>query len=390
MKYNFSSAVDRRKSNPSKWLKVNNTEEDFVLPMSTADMDFELCKEIRDDLTGYISEQVLGYSRPTKEYLESVVEFFKSHHGFNIRKEWIFTTPGVVSALATAIGEFTNVGDKVIIMTPIYPPFYDVVKGQGRQVSECPMIFKDGNYFIDFELLEKQAEEAKLILFCSPHNPSGRVWDVEELEKLGKICIDNGLVIVSDEIHSDIMLSEKKHRIIGTISSEVLDNSIICTAASKTFNIAGLQCSNIIIANEKIRSRFIAANEKIGLERANVLGMVATQSAYTNGQAWIEEVTEVIKENLRVLVNFLEKYNNLFSYVVPQASFLVWISYEKMGIDENKMCELLDEAKCYVNLGSEYGHGGEGHIRINLGLPEKYLTENLMRLEAVLKKHKYI
>lgn len=390
MKYNFSSAVDRRKSNPSKWLKVNNTEEDFVLPMSTADMDFELCKEIRDDLTVYISEQVLGYSRPTKEYLESVVEFFKSYHGFNIRKEWIFTTPGVVSALATAIGEFTNVGDKVIIMTPIYPPFYDVVKGQGRQVSECPMIFKDGNYFIDFELLEKQAEEAKLILFCSPHNPSGRVWDVEELEKLGKICIDNGLVIVSDEIHSDIMLSEKKHRVIGTISGEVLDNSIICTAASKTFNIAGLQCSNIIIANEKIRSRFIAANEKIGLERANVLGMVATQSAYTNGQAWIEEVTEVIKENLRVLVSFLEKYNNLFSYVVPQASFLVWISYEKMGIDENKMCELLNEAKCYVNLGSEYGHGGEGHIRINLGLPEKYLTENLMRLEAVLKKHKYI
>lgn len=391
MKYDFKSYLNRRETGSSKWLNmdsVNPNVDKDVIPMSVADMDFLTCPKINESIINYVNSQTLGYSRAINSYLESVVKFFKNHHGYEAKKEWIVTTPGIVPALATSVKSFSDVGDEVILFTPVYHPFYDVIEGQDRVIKECPLIRKDNTYSIDFELLEKIASnpKAKIILLCSPHNPSGKVWSREELLKVGEIAKKHNLLLVSDEIHSDIIHDDNKHLVLGSIDDEIADRTIVCTAASKTFNVAGLQCSNIFIKNEELREKFLKTNVNIGLERANVLGMVATKAAYDNCLDWLEEVKSVINENNNIIEDFFSLYDS-FKVMRPNSSFLVWVNFENLNIEHEEFIEFLNQ-KCefFTSDGLSFGEGGRYYIRINTGLPTEKLKENLERLKKCLKE----
>ena len=391
MKYNFESYLNRRETGSSKWLNMDNRNPNVskeIVPMSVADMEFVTCPEISESLCEYVQTETLGYSKPVNSYLKAVTNFFKSYHGYDAKEEWIVTTPGIVSALATAVSTFSSEGDEVIIFTPVYHPFFEVVEGQNRKVSECPLIYKDNDYSIDFELLNKLAAspKVKMILLCSPHNPGGKVWSREELEKISEIVIKNNILIVSDEIHSDIIYDGSKQIILGSLNDEIGKRAIVCTAASKTFNIAGLQCSNIFIENEELRNKFVQSNNNIGLERANVLGLVATRAAYEKGLDWLKEAKSVIENNNNVVKEFFESYEGKFKVMVPEASFLVWVNFENTGIDHEEFMKFLDmDCEFLVNDGLSFGDKGRNFIRINTGLPLSKLEENLNRLKDRLK-----
>lgn len=383
--YDFTTRVDRMKNCSSKWMKMiagGNTPTPGVMPMTVADLDFVNCPEIADAICEYAKNEVLGYNRPTPEYLNSVVKFLKSYHNYECDPQWIVTTPGIVPALSNAVRSFTKPGEGILLMTPIYPPFYHVIESQGRVAELCPLKLEQGKYNIDFELLEALAKKdsTTMLLFCSPHNPGGRIWTVDELRRLSDICLKYGILVVCDEIHADIMLTEKRHTMLGNIGKDIEKKAIICTAASKSFNIAGLQCSNIIIRDEELRNHFIEVHEALGIERANILGMVATQAAYERAEKWLEEMLEVIRENVWIVKEFFNKYPLSFEVMEPEAGFLVWVDCKGMGYREKELSEFLRKCEFYINDGGEYGAGGEGFIRINVGLPTDALKENLDRL----------
>ncbi|QQK07214.1 MalY/PatB family protein [Miniphocaeibacter halophilus] len=393
MKYDFESYLTRRETGSSKWLNMDSRCSNIgegVIPMSVADMDFLTAPEIVEGITEYAKTQTLGYSKPVDSYLESVIKFFKDYHNYEAKKEWIVTTPGIVSALATSVRAFTEVGDEVIIFTPVYHPFYDVIEGQGRKILECPLIYDNNEYKIDFDKFNELASksEVKLVLFCSPHNPGGVVWTKEDLLKVVEIVEKNDLLIVSDEIHSDLIFNNKEHIILGRVNDTIGDRAIVCTAASKTFNIAGLQCSNIFIKNENIRKEFVKCNENIGIERANVLGLVATKSAYDNALDWLEEVKQVIDKNNKIVIEFFEEYGDNFKVMKPDASFLVWVNFENLEKEHGKFMSFLDtQCNFFTSDGLSFGDNGENFIRINTGLPTKKLLENLDRVKKYLKEY---
>ncbi len=392
MKYDFNSYLNRRETGSSKWKDMDDRNPNVnsdIIPMSVADMEFPLCMEIKESIIAYLNTQILGYSRPVDSYLESIVKYYNDYHGYKGKKEWIVTTPGVIIALSTGVKINTEVNNGVIIFTPVYGPFMDVIEEQNRKIVECPLIVKDNRYFIDFELLEKLAkdENNKLLMLCSPHNPSGRVWTMEELQKISKIAEENNLYIISDEIHSDIIYTGKKHNVLGTVDNNIGNRSIICTTASKTFNLGGLQCANIFIENDEMREKFIIANEHIGIERANVLGMIATQSAYENGAEWLGEVKTIIEVNNKMVIEFFNSYNGIFKVMEPDASFLLWINFENTNISHSEFMDFLDNtAEFFVNNGLDFGERGRNSFRLNTGLPSYKLEENLERLRVSLNE----
>lgn len=385
----FDNYYDRSDDGASKWLIMRNKKSKIasgVIPMSIADMEFPLCKEIREEIIEYVSTKVLGYTRPNQEYLESVVNFMDRIHKYKIKKEWIVTSPGVVTGLATAIRAFTQPGDGVLIFTPVYSPFYEVIRDQGRKVIECELYIKDNRYYIDFNMLEKLIEKSsiKLLLFCSPHNPSGRVWDRKELEQISDICNKRGVILVSDEIHCDLVFNEKKHHIYSSVDME--NKSIVCTAASKTYNIAGLQNSNIIIKNEELREKFLKEMYAIGIERANILGMVATKAAYNKCDYFLWELREFIGKQHKIVEDFCEKHNDKLTIMKAESSFLSWISFEKIACDSQSFFKELEEQDLFVTPGSDFGKSCKKYFRLNLGIPQRKLLEALERLEKVIKK----
>lgn len=392
MKYDFNSYYDRRRNGASKWLKIDSLNEqpkDDVIPMTTADMDFPTSPKIIEAIQSYVATEVLGYSNATDDYLESVKNFFAREHHYSIEKEWGVTTPGIVPALATCVRTFTKEDEGIIVMSPAYNPFYDVINMQNRRVEECALLLKDNRYYIDFDSLEALAQkpDVNMLMLCSPHNPGGRVWTKEELQKIIDIALAHNLLIVSDEIHADIKLYNHTHAILPTVDQRIENQSIICTAASKTFNIAGLQCSNIFIPNEALRQQFVDANLTLGIERANVLGMVATQAAYDQCGDWLEEMKVVIEKNQNFVIAFFESLSSKFKVMKQDASFLAWIDYGELNIDDQEFNDfLVKDCNFYINSGDMYGEASKYFIRINVGLPTEKLQENLERFKIGVEK----
>lgn len=393
MKYDFTSYINRGEIGASKWMDMYARNPDVgneIIPMSVADMDFVTCPEINEGICEFVNTQSLGYARPIDSYLESVVNFFINYHGYNAKKEWIVTTPGIVSALATSVRAFTKEGEGVIIFTPVYQPFYNVVQEQGRKVVNCPLIYKNNRYEIDFKLFEKLASDpdTKLLMLCNPQNPGGMVWCKEDLLKIAEIAEKEDLLVVSDEIHSDIVFEGNKHIVFGSVNDTIGNRSIICTAASKTFNIAGLQCSNIFIENEDIRNKFEQNNNGIGIERANILGLVATKAAYDNGLDWLEELKTVIVNNHKVVTEFFEGYNGIFEVMKAEASFTVWINFKNLNVKHEEFMSFLDKTcEFFPSNGLSFGENGRYFIRVNVGLPTEKLEENSNRVKDSLKTH---
>jgi cystathionine beta-lyase len=393
IKYDFDKLIDRTNTNSMKYDFMEiflNIKDKDLLPMWVADMDFECPKPVVEAIIKRAAHPIYGYSERYDSYFESVINWMKSRHNWIIKKDWILFTPGIVPAINWLIRTFAVPGDKVIIQPPVYYPFLNAILNNGCRPLFNPLKYENGKYTMDFKDLEEKVQDsrAKILILCSPHNPVGRVWEKEELSKLGEICIKNKVLIISDEIHSDLIYKNHKHTTFASISEEFAMNSITCTAPSKTFNTAGLQASNIIIQNDNLRKLFSNTLECNPI-LPNPFGIAATEAAYNNGVEWLEQLLLYLEEN----VNYTEKYikENLpeINMIRPEGTYLVWLDFRKLGFDEKELEGLMiHKAKLVLDEGYVFGIGGSGFERINIACPRSVVEKALNRITDLVRSLK--
>lgn len=394
MNYDFESLINRKKLGSSKWLGMIDKKPDVsenVVPFSVADMEFKNAPEIMEGLKTYLDETILGYTSPTNEYLDAVVNFMKRHHDWSINKEWIVPAPGVVPALAHAIRGFTESGDGVIIMSPVYYPFFSCVEMNHRVIVENPLINNGEKYEIDFDDLEIKASNPKnkILLFCSPHNPVGRVWKKEELIQLVDICLKHDVLIISDEIHFDLIMPGYKHTVLATISEEIENRCIVCTAPSKTFNLAGMQTSNLIIKNEELRNKMKQVMLEVAFMSCGTLGYKACELAYTHCDKWLDELLLKIDENRNIVEEFCKKYIPEIKVYPLEGTYLQWLDLRSFGLSKEQLeKEMIQECELFFDEGYIFGEAAEGFERINIACPTDILLEGLNRLLKWAQRHR--
>ena len=389
MGYDFDQVIERRGSLSIKYdfAKERGRAED-VLPLWVADMDFQTAPEVLERLHGVVSHGIFGYSEGKDAYFEAVSGWYRKYFGWETKRQWLVKTPGVVFAIAAAIRAFTREGEAVLLQQPVYYPFAEAITDNRRRLVNNPLKLKDGHYEIDFEDFERKImeNEVKLFLLCSPHNPVGRVWKKWELEKMGEICIKHGVPVVSDEIHGDFTYPGYTHFVFASLGREFADNSIICTAPSKTFNLAGLQISNIFIPNRELRQKFKKAVARTGYSQVNLMGLAATQAAYERGAEWLEELKIYLKDNLEFVRTYLAERLPEIKLIEPEGTYLLWLDFRGLGLTEPQREELIAErAKLWLDSGTIFGAGGEGFERINIACPRSTLRRALEQLEAAVR-----
>lgn len=391
--YNFETIGTRYTTGSKKWAEIHQylpEEKGDIIPFSVADMELEIAPEIKEGMKKYIDRYVLGYANPTQEFRETVCDWMQKRHNWTIKPEWIVSTPGVINALYTSVQCFTNPGDGVMLLTPVYYPMYTAITSNKRTLVDCPLINNHGHYEINFADFEAKCKDpnTKMLIFCSPHNPSSRVWTKEELEKLAKICLDNDVLMVSDEIHFDLIMPGHTHTVLATLSEEVQQHSVICTAPSKSFNLAGMQTSNIIIANEDLRKKFM--DNQLLLEmnpKCNILGYEANRLAYTYCADWLDQVVALIEKNRSMITEFLKLRHPEIAVTPMEGTYLLWMDFNKLGVPYKQLAEeLRTKAKLFFDDGFIFGTQGEGFERWNLACPTRYAQEGLARLDAYLKE----
>lgn len=358
-----------------------------LLPMWIADMDFRCSPAIIEALTARAQQGVFGYSHPCDSYYEAVVNWVAQRHGRQIDREWIVITPGVGAALKTLIGSYTCAGDKVLIQPPVYAPFFDAIEANGCQVVNNPLRLESGEYVMDFvDLAQKAADPAlKMAILCSPHNPVGRVWTADELRQFGQICLENDTLVISDEVHADLLYQGQRFTSFATLGEAFAQNSIVCTSASKAFNLAGLKTSNIIVENEVLRQKLIETLERRGLSFTNPFGLAATEAAYTHGEAWLAEAMTYIEMNYQAMWDFLAKKLPQLTINRPQGTYLVWVDFRALNLDPAaRKTLLMEKAKVYLNSGEPFGIGGEGFERFNIACRRSLLLEALERIKRAI------
>lgn len=355
-----------------------------VLPMWVADMDFETPACIRKAIVERVSHPVYGYSIMTDAYFEAFMGWVSRRHNWLLEKEWIVFSPGIVTAINAAVFAFTSPKDSVVVQPPVYFPFFDAVKNNGRKLLQNQLLYLDNTYYIDFDDLAQKAKEAKLMIISSPHNPVSRCWSKEELIKFGNICLENNVIILSDEIHADLTLPGYKHIPMASLAPEIAEITITCMAPSKTFNVAGLFTSQIIIKNEKLRKKFANVMDTLHLIHGNIFGMVASEAGYTHGDKWLDALRVYLQGNFNLVDKFLQKELSDFRLVNPEATFLAWIDYTKTGLSEKMMKnKMVKEAGLGLNPGRMFGAGGNGFVRMNVGTPRSNVQEALERIKMV-------
>lgn len=387
--YNFHEVIDRRNTDCMKWdrLKELFGRED-LLPLWVADMDFSVAPAILKAVEERATHPIYGYNFSTDKYYESVINWMKNRHNWDINKDWIVFTSGVVPALSYCVKAYTEPGDNVIIQSPVYRPFYTTIENNGRNIITNPLIYKDGRYYMDYEDLERKIDSrTKLLVLCSPHNPVGRVWSKEELARLGEICLRNDIIIISDEIHFDIVYKGYNHTVMANVSPEIRENCIVCTAPSKTFNIAGLQVSNIIIPNEDLRERYSIELEKDHITKPNVFGEGALVAAYEESEDWLDSLLEYLEENRDFFMNFVEKKLPQLKVIKAEGTYLLWVDCSGLGMDSEGLWDFfVNKCKLALNPGKMFGKEGELFQRFNIGCPRSILEEALNRIEREIKK----
>lgn len=388
--YDFETVVDRRNSGSHKWDAVvnemGNGNED-IIAMSVADMELKVAPEITEAIKKKADFGVYGYTGPTESYYEAVQGWMGRRHNWKIKKEWISLSSGVVPAFFSAIRALTHPGDKVIIQQPVYYPFSRAIKLNGCEIVNNQLLFKDGKYTMDFDDLEKKAKDprVKVMMLCSPHNPVGRVWNIDELKKLGEICLKNDVIVVSDEIHFDFIFKPYKHTVFATICKEFEQNCIVMTAPSKTFNLAGLQCSNIIIPNSKIKSKFDIALENISFYSLNYFAYAACEAAYTSGEKWFDELLKLLEENKEYLKEFVKENLPQISVIDNEGTYLVWLDCRSLGMNNSELEKFMKEkARIFFDEGYLFGEEGSGFERINIACPKSMLEKALKNMKAAI------
>lgn len=388
--YDFDTSVDRRNTGSYKWdwipEEMGPNNED-VIPMSVADMEFKVAPEIVTALHSAVDTKVYGYTGPTQKYYNTVINWMKQQHNWEIRKEWISLCPGVVPALHLAIRAFTHPGDKVVIQSPVYFPFSFAATENGCGIVPNELLLKDGHYEMDFDDLDKKLDDprVKVLILCNPHNPVGRVWTKDELIKLGDLCCKHDILVISDEIHSDFVYKPYKHTVFSTISKEFEDNSLIMTAPSKTFNIAGLQCSNIIIANPKLKQQFDAACSSVSISNVNYFAYAACEAAYTSGNAWLSELLSYLEGNKEFVKRFIAENLPQIKVIEPEGTYLIWLDCRSLGMSDDELEKFMGEkARVVFDDGYYFGADGSGFERINIACPKSMLEKGLKNVKKAI------
>lgn len=387
MKHDFTSIPDRSRFGSAKWEIAKNASTEFV-PLSVADMEFPTAKPIVEDIKKLAEEAILGYTNPTQEYYDAVISWMKRRHDFEIRKEWLLQTPGIINALSMLIETVTAPGDGVIVMPPVYYPFDMTIIATGRRSVFCPLINKDGRYEIDYALLEEKAKDKNntAILFCNPHNPVGRVWSREELEKTAEICCRNNVFIIDDEIHNDLIMPAYEHTVMANINEETKNNIAVCTAPSKTFNLAGVQCSNIIIPSDEIRAKALIRNKMNMQMHLNVFAYTICTSAYNKCEDWLDELLGVIADNAKCVEDFMAKNFPEIKVYPLEGTYLQWLDLRALGMTHLELREMLENANIYLDNGEMFGALGRGFQRINLACAKSTVEKMLERFKNAVEE----
>jgi len=377
--------VNRKNTNSVKW---DSVPED-VLPLWVADMDFPSPPKVIEALVSRAQHGVYGYTVIPDSYYDAIINWMKKRHNWEIKKEWIIITPGVVSALYYIVQTFTSEDDSVLVQQPVYNPFFNVVKNNNRNLVLSPLLLKDNHYEIDFLELEEKIikHQVKLFILCSPHNPVGRVWTKEELTNIAEICLKHNVLLAVDEIHHDLVYKGYKHIPLASLKKEYSNICITCTAPSKTFNLAGLHTSNIIIENKELREKLRKFLKKLGGTHPSIFGMLACEVAYQTGEAWLEEVLVYLEENKNYVFKYIEENLPLIKVIKPEATYLMWLDCRKLNLSNNELLNFfLHEAKLYLNHGYVYGDEGSSFVRLNIGCHRSTLEQALEQLKEAYDK----
>ena len=386
---NFDEEINRYNTNSLKYdFKKEKNKPNDVLPMWIADMDFKCCDEILSDMHKKIDHGIFGYSKNDENYFNAIKNWYYTNFSIELKQDWLITTPGIVFALATAVKTITNENDYVLINNPVYYPFTEVVEDNKRKIIRSDLVLKNNHYEIDFDDFENKIKQYKIKLFllCSPHNPVGRVWTKNELDKIIEICKKYNVFIVSDEIHSDFVWNG--NHICLLKYQDYQDNIILCTAPTKTFNLAGLQVSNIFIPNPEIRQRFQLELWNTGYSLINIMGLVACQSAYEKGKKWLNELKDYLLENINYVDTFLKEKLPKIKLIYPEGTYLLWLDFNELNLSDDKIEEImLNEAKLWLDNGKMFGESGKGFQRLNIAVPREKLKYALENLEKAFKDY---
>ena len=392
--YNFDKIINRKGTNCLKYdYAVERGKPADVLPLWVADMDFTVSEEITKSLHAAVDHGIYGYTQPKDAYYNAITNWMEKNHNWKTKREWIMKTPGVVFALGAAVKAFTKPGDAVLIQNPVYYPFTNIIRDNDRRVIDNTLVYEKrvtegkSQYSIDYEDFERKIvqENIKLFILCNPHNPVGRVWNREELQYLGEICLRHHVIVVSDEIHNDFVYPGFEHTVFANVDPRFAEFTVTCTAPSKTFNLAGLQISNIFISNETLREAFQKEIDKTGYDEPNALGAVACEAAYRGGQEWLDQLRAYLLENLNFLRAYLQEKIPQIHLVEPEGTYLVWLDCSELGISGKELDQfIVEKAGLWLDDGAMFGPSGADFQRVNIACPRATLELALDKLKAAV------
>lgn len=390
MQYDFDTPIDRTHTWSIKHdFKKENGKADNILPLWVADMDFRSPDSVVEALKKAVDHGIFGYSRADESYFDAVAAWYQKRHHLTLQPEWMTCTPGIVFALSIAVRAFTQEGDAVLIQPPVYHPFSRAILRNKRTLVENPLVLKDGHYEMDLEELEQKVldEHVKLMILCNPHNPVGRVWTREELTSLADICLRHHVYVISDEIHGDFVWQGHEQTPYASISEEACLHSMMCTAPSKTFNLAGMATSNLFIPDPEMRRKFRSELLDVGQENMNRLGLFACRAAYEGGGEWLDQLIGYLAGNLALVRDFCKNRVPQIQLVEPEGTYLAWLDCRELGMtDDELMAFFSDEAKVWLDPGTHSGEQGSGFMRFNLGSSRSVIAQALDQIEAAWKK----
>jgi cysteine-S-conjugate beta-lyase len=388
MRYDFDSVIDRRQTLSLKW---DHCRDEFglddVIPMWVADMDFAAPSEVVEAVTRRAAHGAYGYASTPESFWQAAVQWLRSRHGWDIRREWLGRAPGVVPALSLCVEAFTRPGDGIVVQTPVYYPFFGAVERNGRRLIRSPLVERGGRYLMDLDDLERRIDDStRLLILCSPHNPVGRVWTREELEALGDVCVRRNLLVVSDEIHMDLTLGGHRHVPFASLSPALAERTVTLVAPSKTFNLAGLCMSLVVASNRDLRARYEEQFEAAGLIIGSLFGVIGLETAYTHGAAWLDALLEYLQGNVDFTERFIRERIGQLSFVRPEGTYLALIDCRRLGMAQKELDEFfLREAGVYFDSGPWFGKELVGFERINLACPRVTLERALSRIEQACR-----
>jgi cysteine-S-conjugate beta-lyase len=381
--YNFDEIIDRSSTNSIKYDALSHFfGTDDVLPVWVADTDFRTPDFIMEAIRKRMEHEILGYTFRGDSFHNSITGWLQKRYNWETSKKMISFSPGVVSAITVAVMVFTQPGDKVIVQPPVYFPFFDCISGTNRQIVENPLKLVNDRYYFDLDDLKRKIDgNTRMLILCSPHNPGGMVWKKEELEELEELCSFYNLMVVSDEIHSDLLFSGHTHTPWAQISERSKQNCMVCMAPSKTFNVAGLSTSFAVIPNPVFKKSFDKMMETLHIQTGNIPGAIALEAAYNHGEQWLDQLMRYVEGNYQFLEQFFAAHLPAVKVIRPEATFLVWLDFREYMMSDNQLSRfLIDKAKVGLNNGARFGTGGEGFQRINIGCPRSVLEEALSRI----------